>query len=243
MKRFEELGSISQRAVIARLLTTVAETLASGTEVKTIDGVPLLPDDLQILNQGKIFDIVTHNLLYRDQQIGSLSAGDRYHFLRSFAIFLQQRSQHPFAEPGEIRGLVDTIFQSNLRRAENREQLLEQFYRTCRRHSGLTTEDQFQDTTGQLDLPVEEDDATSRVGFSHNSLREYLIADAFADYLTNSTDFNKLKTVVVTEAVTTFFVDLVAYTPGTSVQPFCSLPKLLGFGPEGTSFQAAVWFD
>ncbi|MCY4488976.1 MAG: NACHT domain-containing protein [Deltaproteobacteria bacterium] len=213
LKRFEELGSISQRAVIARLLTTVAETLASGTEVKTIDGLPLLPDDLEVLNQGKIFEIVVHNLLHRDQQVGSLTAGDRYHFLRSFAIFLQQPAQHPFAQPDDIRRLVDTIFHDKLRRAESREQLLEQYYRTCRRHSGLTTEDQFQDTTGQLDLPVEEDDATSRVGFSHNSLREYLVADAFADYLTNSTEFHRLKTVTVSEAVVTFFVDLVAYTP------------------------------
>ena len=213
LKRFQELGSMSQRAVIARLLTTVAETLASGHEVKTPDGTPLLPDDLQVLNQGKIFEIVVHNLLHRDHQIGSLGAGDRYHFLRSFAIFLQQPGQHPFAQPNEIRGLVDTIFQNQLRRAEGREQLLEQYYRTCRRHSGLTTEDQFQDTTGQLDLLVEEDDATSRVGFSHNSLREYLVADAFADYLTRSTEFLKLKTVTVTEAITTFFVDLVAYTP------------------------------
>ena len=212
LERFEELGSISQRAVIARLLTTVAETLASGTKVETVDGAPLLPDDLQVLNQGKIFEIVVHNLLYRDQQIGSLTNGERYYFLKTFAVYLQQRGQHPFAQPEEIRVLVETTFQNKLRHTEGREQTLEQYYRTCRRHSGLTTEDQFQDTTGQVDLPVEEDDATSRVGFSHNSLREYLVAEAFADYLLNSADYNRLKTVNATEAVTAFFGDLVAYS-------------------------------
>ena len=212
LDRFSELGSISQRAVIARLLTTVAETLASGQSVVTIEGYPLIPDDLQVLNQGKIFEIVIHNLLYRDQQIGDLSASDRYYFLRIFAIFLQQTQQQPFATPEEIRAIIEKIFDYHLRRSDAREQLLEQYYRTCRRHSGLTTENQFQDTTGQLDLPVEENDVISRVGFSHNSLREYLVASAFADYLLNCTQFAKLNTVVVTEAVTIFFADLVIYS-------------------------------
>ena len=53
LKRFEDLGSISQRAVIARLLTTVAETLASNEKVSTIEGYPLIPDDLQTPESGK----------------------------------------------------------------------------------------------------------------------------------------------------------------------------------------------
>ena len=211
LDRFEELGSISQRAVIARLLTTVADPLSAGEVIETVDGYPLVPDDLKVLNQGKIFEIVIHNLLYRDQQIGSLAAGDRYYFLRSFAVSLQQTGQWPFAEPEEIKSLVGAIFDRLLRQTDTRQQLLEQYYRTCRRHSGLTTESQFQDTTGQLDLPVEETDATARVGFSHNSLREFLVADALAEYLTNDTEFEKLDTVVITEAVGSFFVDLSAY--------------------------------
>ena len=212
LDRFQELGSISQRAVIARLLTTVAETLASEEDVETIEGYQLIPNDLRTLNQGKIFEIVVYNLLYRDMQIGSLSASDRYLFLRSFAIFLQQPGHPPFAEPEEIRGIVANIFRSQLRRSDAREQLLEQYYRTCRRHSGLTTESQFQDTTGQLDLPVDEDDTTSKVGFSHNSLREYLVADAFVDHISNSSRYDKLGTVVITEAITSFFSDLAVYS-------------------------------
>ena len=109
--------------------------------------------------------------------------------------------------------MVERTYEGRLRRSDAREQLLEQYYRTCRRHSGLTTEGQFQDTTGQLDLPVEETDTTSRVGFSHNSLREYLVADAFADHLNRSTHFEKLNTVTVTEAVQSFFANLTAYSP------------------------------
>ena len=212
LARFEELGSISQRAVIARLLTTVAETLASDKEVATVEGYPLIPDDLQVLNQGKIFEIVVHNLLYRDQQIGNLSAGDRYYFLKLLAVLLQQVGQWSFAEPEEIRAIVERAFEAHLRRSDSREQLLEQFYRTCRRHSGLTTEGQFQDTTGQLDLPVEETDSISRVGFSHNSLREFLVAEAFADSLVNLTEYQKLSSVTISEPVASFFADLVVYS-------------------------------
>ena len=209
--RFQDLGSISQRAVIARLLTTVAETLAGAEQIDSVDGYPLIPDDLQILNQGKIFEIVVNNLLYRDQQIGSLSAGERYHFLRTFAVCMQQPGRGAFAEPREIRELVERIFRQKLRRSEAREQLLEQYYRTCRRHSGLTTEGQFRDSTGQLDLPVEETDATSRVGFSHNSLREFLVADAFADHLLQGTEFEGLETCLISDAVTNFFCNLTVY--------------------------------
>lgn len=212
--RFEELGSISQRAVIARLLTTVAETLASGDAARTVEGYPLIPDDLQVLNQGKIFEIVVHNLLYRDEQIGSLSAGDRYLFLKSFAVYLQQFGQDAFARPDEIRAIVQHVLSDKLKRADARQQLLEQYYRTCRRHSGLTTESQFQDNTGRLDLPVEDSDTTARVGFSHNSLREYLVADAFSDFLMRGSSFESLGTVSITEAVIGFFVDLTFYVPG-----------------------------
>ena len=211
LKRFSGLGSISQRAVIARLLTTVAETLASGQKAKTVDGFPLIPDDLKVLNQGRIFKIVTHNLLLRDQQIGSLSGADRLLFLKAFAVLLQQPGRLPFADPEEIRTLVQSLYKTQLQRSDARAQLLEQFYRTCRRHSGLTTESQFQDTTGRLDLPVEEDDPNSRVGFSHNSLREYLVAEALAEWVSSGTKYQGLSSVVVTDPVISFFADSVMY--------------------------------
>ncbi|MDD9989530.1 MAG: NACHT domain-containing protein [Spirochaetaceae bacterium] len=216
LDRFSELGSISQRAVIARLLTTVAETLSSDTEVRTVEGYPLVPDELQVLNQGKIFEIVVHNLLYRDERVGDINAGDRYRFLRSLAVYLQQEGRDPFAGPDEIRRIVGGLFRSHIRRSDTPEQLLEQYYRTCRRHSGLTTESQFADTTGRFDLPVEEADTTSRVGFSHNSLREYLVADALAEHLLNGSEYEKMNTVIITEAVAAFFVDLVVYMPDLS---------------------------
>ena len=213
LDRFRELGSISQRAVIARLLTTVAETLASGDRVETVEGYPLIPDDLKVLNQGKIFEIVVHNLLYRDAQIGSLSAGERYFFLKSLAVSLQQFGRDTFAAPDDMRDIVERIFSVQLQKSDARQQRLEQYYRACRRHSGLTTESQFQDNTGRLDLPVEESDSTARVGFSHNSLREYLVADALSDFVLRESWIDKLSTVSMTEAVIGFFVDLTVYAP------------------------------
>jgi hypothetical protein len=211
LDRFKELGSLSQRAVIARLLTTVAETLASEKRIETVEGAPLIPTSLSVLNQAKIFEIVVYNLLHRDQGIGLLLTAQRLNFLRAFAIHLQQPNHDRFAEPDEIHQLVASLFKEDLRRTHTPEQLLENYYRTCRRHSGLTTETQFGDSSGQLDMPVEEYDLDSRVGFSHNSLREYLVAEAFADTLHNGTVYARLETVIITDAVSDFFADLTVY--------------------------------
>ncbi len=204
--KFQELETISQRAVIARLLTTVAETLAFSTEVMTVEGYPLIPTELEHLNQAKVFEIVTYNLLHRDQIIGSLSAFQRLAFLRHLAIFLQRQGHSPFASPEEVRELVREIFENELRRTDTPEQMLENYYRTCRRHSGLTTEGQFLDSSGSIDFPVDELDTDSNIGFSHNSLREYLVADAVVDYVLNDTDYPRLSTIIATDLVGDFVV-------------------------------------
>lgn len=213
MKKFNELDNLSNRAVIARLLTTVAETISSARETKTIEGYSLLPDDIKILNQAKIFEIIIYNLLSRDDNIGSLSAADRLMFLRAFAIYLQQRSRSIFSTPDEIRDLVKELFDYDLKRSDTPEQLLESYYRTCRRHSGLTTESQFSDTSGQIDVPVDSDDTESNVGFSHNSIREYLVADAIADYVMNDKMYLNLGTVIYNDLIGDFFVWKSEYNP------------------------------
>jgi hypothetical protein len=209
--RFQELENITQRAVIARLLTTVAETLATSTTVLTPDGYPLLPEDLATLNQAKIFEIVVHNLLQRDMGFGDLTAGDRLHFLRRFSVFLQHPDRDSFAEPDDIRGLVGLIFSKKLQGTDQPQQMVDNYYRACRRHSGLTTEGQFRDTSGQIDMPVDELDADSRVGFSHNSLREYLVADSLAEFVLGGDTYADLETVVVSEAVGDFFREIAEY--------------------------------
>jgi hypothetical protein len=209
--RFQELETISQRAVIARLLTTVAETLASSTQVNTLEGYPLLPQDLVKLNQAKIFEIVVYNLLHRDSNIGTLSAADRLRFLRSFAVHLQRPDTDLFAGPEELRDLVESLYKFHLQRTDTPEQLLENYYRACRRHSGLTTEGQFLDTSGNIDVPVDEEDTESRVGFSHNSLREYLVADAFVDFIRNGVEYAGLAIATVSELVGEFVRGMAEY--------------------------------
>jgi len=211
--RFQELETISQRAVIARLLTTVAETLSLGTEVKTVEGYPLIPDELKHLNQAKIFEIVVYNLLQRDANVGLLSASERLTFLRQFAVFLQRPDQEFFADPETLRELVTRVFSAQLRRTDTPQQQLENYARTCRRHSGLTTEAQFLDTSGNIDSPVDEQDTDSRVGFSHNSLREYLVADALVDFVRNGTEYPDLNEMVATDLIGDFFVDIAEYQP------------------------------
>lgn len=214
LERFQNLENMSQRAVIARLLTTVAETLASDRKVESFAGGPLIPDDLSDLNEAKIFEVVVHNLIERDSGIGPLTAYKRQKFLRAFALFLQRRAGETFASPSEIREVVEELFKEDLHRTDVPEQMLESMYRTCRRHSGLTTEGQFRDTTGVIDLPVDEDDVDSRVGFSHNSLREYLVAEAFAEFIENRTSYSYLLEAVITDVVGSLFAGICAHRRG-----------------------------
>lgn len=211
LDQFQNLGNMSQRAVIARLLTTVAETLAYEKEAVTIGGVPLLPEHIQKINEAKIFEIVVHNLLHRDMNIGPLGAAKRLFFLRSFALYLQRLGHSSFASPEEIRKFVQEIFNEDLRKSDTPEQILESYYRTCRRHSGLTTEGQFRDTSGIIDMPVDELDTESRVGFSHNSLREYLVAESFADFLENDHLYPFMDEVVISDLIGDFFVCITEY--------------------------------
>jgi hypothetical protein len=212
-KQFQNLENISQKAVIARLLTTVATTLSEDKETKTIEGYPLLPKDINNLNEAKIFEIVLYNLLYRDQGIGILSTGQRLIWLRQFALYLQREKGSFFATPSEIKDLVRKIFNKEIRKSDTPSQLLENYYRTCRRHSGLTTEGQFRDTSGMVDTPIEEDDVESNVGFSHNSLREFLVADAFADLLLHGRTYLYIDDAIVSDVVSDFFCGLCEFKP------------------------------
>ena len=215
LKRFQALNHLSQRAVIARLLTTVAETLASAEPGITVDGEPLVPTDVEDINQAKVFEIVLHNLLQRDQGIGALSARDRLDFLKRFAVFLQRRGSDFFATPNEVRDVVRETFSQALSRTDAPEQDLENYYRACRRHSGLTTEGQFYDTSGVIDLPVSEHDLDSRIGFSHNSLREYLVSASIVDAVRagETERWIDLLSIVMNDLVVHFFEETATYKP------------------------------
>lgn len=211
--RFQSLESLSQRAVIARLLTTVAETLAKADRDDDYIGRTLSGNEV-VLNESKIFEIVVYNLLERDRDVGELEASARRTFLHAFAVYLQQPGQVSFASPEELRQVVSDLFEDRLRTSDSPQQLLESLYRSCRRHSGLTTERQFLDTSGSIDTPVDENDQDSRVGFSHNSLREYLVASSAAEYLIgrqgeqHQEKNGLLKSVVFTDGVADFLVGI-----------------------------------
>jgi len=213
LQRFGNLQHLSQRAVIARLLTTVAETLASSDVIVDLNGVPLLPDDLDNINQAKIFEIVIYNLLQRDVGFGDISAGDRLKFLQAFALYLQNPRTDLFASPDEIREIVKSVYTGRLRHTDSPELELEGLYRTCRRHSGLTTEGQFYDTSGMIDYPVSEVDLESRVGFSHNSLREFLVAQSIVDAIIDQdpSKWNSIIGTSLTDAVISFVYDIMEY--------------------------------
>lgn len=210
-RKFINLETISQRAVIARLLTTVAQTLADNSDPVTPEGKPLLPHDLSVINESKIFEIVVYNLLERDMGFGVLNAADRLLWLRELAASLQQKGSSLFASPDEIRGICRYLFSNYLSNSDTPKQLEEILYRTCRRHAGLTTEGQFRDTSGNIDIPVDDTDLESRVGFSHNSLREFLVADYFRAFLLSGPISPLLDKVIISDAVGDFFAGFVSF--------------------------------
>jgi hypothetical protein len=239
--RFARLEDISKRAVVARLLTTVAETLAGKAEAKTPDGYPLLPENLSALNQAKIFEIVVNNLLFRDQNLGQLKAGERLLFLRHLAVFLQRKGSSNFITPYELRNLVARLFANKLLQTDSPEQLLENMYRTCRRHAGLTTESQFLDTSGFLDTPVDADDPDARVGFSHNSIREYLVADVIADWLQTGREYPDLVGVAMTDAIADYFDGITEYREDLSKILSGKFASLGSTALRQTLFELIYW--
>jgi hypothetical protein len=212
-EQFQELESISQRAVIARYLTVVAETLASENDSgeNGVGGYGIVPAVGERLNQSKIFEIVIYNLLQRDVNIGELKAEHRLLFLRTFALYLQNPNNSFFAPPFVIKTIVELLYKVQLSSCDSYQQMLENYYRTCRRHSGLTTEKQFLDTSGYVDFPVNVDDADSNVGFSHNSLREFLVAESLCDFIVNDKGYHYLDSIFLTSAICEFIYGISEY--------------------------------
>lgn len=209
--KFQNLESLSQRAVIARLLTSVGEALADPDTQSSVDDVNT------VFNESSVFSLVVATLLKRDLGVGDVSAGHRHRWLQAFAVYLQQFGHDSFAAPSEIRDLVRELFANRIRLSDTPQTLEEEIYRTCRRHSGLTTERQYLDTSGNIDSPVDDDDLDSRVGFSHNSLREYLVAEAVVARLLTEDYLHGLRSARFTDAIADFVVDMSENDPRITV--------------------------
>jgi len=209
--KFQNLGSIAQRAVIARLLVTVAETLSGGSDNEEVMG--MIPDGINSINCGKIFEIVVYNLIHRDMGVGDIPPSMRLGFLQNLATFLQSKLASQAASPSEVRRVVALTMSDVLKGSDNVADLEEEYYRVCRRHAGLTTLGQFEDTSGQIDLPVDAEDVDSPILFSHNSLREYLVAYSIRSWLLSDGACD-LSHVSITDEICSFIWDIVEFTPG-----------------------------
>ena len=201
------LESLSQRAVIARMLTVVATYLSSD---KTERGstVSAVINNSKEFNQSVVFNIIILTLLERDVNIGDISAADRHEFLKKIAILLQRANHSFFASPSEVKGVVEELFKPRLSSSDSYQTLIESYYRTCRRHSGLTTEKQFHDTSGDIDSQIDNDDADSLVGFSHNSLREYLCAEVIFDFIVGIKSRSGIFDISITDTICSFLYDM-----------------------------------
>lgn len=208
--RFQNLGNIAQRAVIARLLVTVAETLAGGEA--SDDTKKLIDIDVKSINSGKIFEIVIYNLIHRDIGVGDIPPSVRLKFLRNLAVFLQSKSVDQAASPVELRNIVAISTKEIINNIDDKESQAEEYYRVCRRHAGLTTLGQFEDTSGRIDLPVDVEDVDSPILFSHNSLREFLVAESIVDWLRTSGEYD-FSRLAITDEICSFVWDIIDFTP------------------------------
>jgi hypothetical protein len=163
VERIHGLEEMADRPVIARLLMMAVPELRE-SDLKS------LPDEL---NEASLFRLIVTQLLRRDESLfaGLLTNSERHSFLKELAYTISRQGQDNYVDNQTLRDLVARLFAHKIRPHETPDIISEQMFRTCRRAAGLTVEK----TAAGLTRDV--DDPESRVGFSHNALREYIHAE------------------------------------------------------------------
>ena len=156
--------SLSGKPVIISYLLEIVEDLKGGS------GTKLIGQGGQ-LTEWRVYQLIVDHLMIRDlKRAPEFTPSARRHFLHKLSIYLSKADHSQISEP-EFRDLISKEFGRELRRhdAETRVQLVERYFADLRSSATLTRS-------------AESDRAGWR--FSHNSLREYLVAE----YLLESLD-------------------------------------------------------
>lgn len=154
--------SLSGKPVIVSYLLDVVEGLKSGESTGVTDAAPL--------NEWDVYKLVVDQLMLRDlERSPEISPLERREFLRRLALRLSQR-EHAVGSEELIKDLIARQFKQQLARLapESRASQLERYFADLRSSATLTRD-------------------SSHAGegwrFSHNSLREYLVAEHFVSKL------------------------------------------------------------
>lgn len=175
-----ELVSLSGKPVIIAYLLEIVEGLK---EAQATGSTPVE------LNEWQVYKLIIDHLMIRDFRASpEIAPGVRRRFLQKLALFLSRRDHSVIYEP-EFKDLVGHEFRRELERGahEGRLQLLDRFFADLRRSATLTRAG---------------DPSGAGWRFSHNSIREYLIAE----YLTGGLEASEVMPdqIAITDAMRVF---------------------------------------
>ena len=167
--RIHGLNEMADRPVIARLLMMAVPELQD-SDLKS------LPTEM---NEASLFKLIVTQLLRRDESLFRelLTNSERHSFLKELSCVISMQGQDNYVNNKLLRDVILRLFSHKIQTHETPDIIAEQIFRTCRRAAGLTVE---KSASG---LAREVDDPASRVGFSHNALREYIFAEYIYEHM------------------------------------------------------------
>lgn len=155
-----ETISLSGKPVIISYLLEVVEGLKNAEEAKT---------EPEPLSEWQIYKLIIDQLMLRDlQRSPEIAPNVRRSILHNISVFLSKKENNTIKE-SDFKDLIAKVFRKDLNRlpSESRHAQIERYFADLRSSSTLTRSS---------------DENTTGWRFSHNTLREYLVAE----YLLNS---------------------------------------------------------
>ena len=197
--------SLGTKPVVIMYLLEIAES-ASDDATLTTKG--------EEFNDWTVYTLIFDQLAERDRlrTSGIVMRGERRVFLQHLAVTLTV-AKSPNADSALMRGIIATLFEKQLRRLgeSDYDAELGRFFMDLRSSASLTSK-------------------AERWAFSHASLREFLVAETFVEYLIAGKSIDKFRSIVPTQGVQRFLSTYLRTHPG-----FLQLVQALGSATQETA--------